>query len=273
MAEWLRVLLRCPPSEKEAAWALLYRFDCIGLEETDPESCCAYFPAGADPAPILAALSSASWVHHLEASIVAAQNWHARWLDSYRSFRVGRFFIRPSWRQERPEPGTIEIVMDPKGAFGTGVHATTQLSLKALPGLVQGRRSMADVGCGSGILSIAARKISSSSMKVVALDNDPEAIAVCRGNAAINNVTFDILCGTLAASRHRVDLIVANLQLDTLVRLTPEFCDRTEPAATLLLSGVLADQVSEVRAVYEPVFELQSLGFQDEWAARVYRRK
>ena len=108
---------------------------------------------------------------------------------------------------------------------------------------------------------------------LTALDNDPEAVAVCADNAALNGVAFDVLCGTFAATRHIPDLIVANLQMDVLIAAKPEFAGRTRPGATVLLCGILDEQVRDLRATYEPDFELLRVCLQDEWVAMIYRRR
>ncbi|MBI4456358.1 MAG: 50S ribosomal protein L11 methyltransferase [Acidobacteria bacterium] len=272
MGEWLLITLRCLPAGKEDVWAILYKFHCIGLEETDSGSILAYFPVDTDRKQVLASLRTCPLILSAEESTVAGQEWHTRWMESYQSFRVNPFFIRPSWRQDHPPPDAVEIVMDPKAAFGSGTHATTQLCLSHLPALVAGKRCMIDVGCGSGILSIAASKIAPR-IKLVALDHDPGATFVCRENATINNVSFHIVCGTLACMRERADLIVANLQLDELVRLEADFQARTLPAAALLLSGILKEQIVDLRQTYDPRFDLQDLYFRDDWVAMVYRRR
>jgi ribosomal protein L11 methyltransferase len=270
--EWVQVNLRFLPAHKETAWALLYQFDCIGIEEIEPDQCRAYFPPQIDTLRVLACLRRSPVVSEAQAAQIQSKDWQRQWMDSYHSFQVGPFLIRPSWEVSEPPPGPIEIAMDPKGAFGTGTHATTQLCLKSLPKLLVGKRCGIDLGCGSGILSIAARQFSPDT-RVVAVDNDFQACLECLENAQINRVCFPIVCGTFASTRGFADLIVSNLELNALVSLAPEFRARTTPGAILLLSGILQGQENDLRQAYEPAFSLQEFLLQDEWLAFVYQRR
>ena len=134
----------------------------------------------------------------------------AGWADAWRRFhrpvRVGPLWIGPSW--EAPEPGTIVVVVDPGRAFGTGAHATTRLCLELLLGVAPA--SVADLGCGSGVIAVAAAKLGFG--PVVALDNDEAAVEVTRGNAAANDVRVDVrLADVLADPLPAVDVAVANI--------------------------------------------------------------
>jgi ribosomal protein L11 methyltransferase len=207
----------------------------------------------------------------MSSSILPSENWHSRWMKNYRSFRVEPFLIRPSWEAAQFEPGLVEVVMDPKGAFGTGTHETSQMCLKYLPRVVAGRRSALDLGCGSGILSIALCKLAAR-LCVLALDNDFQACQVCRDNREINDVRFSIACGEISTTRGMFDLIVANLQMDLLLKLLPDFLERTLPGAILVLSGLLGEQIDPVRHLYDNSLRLQHLERQGDWAAVVYSR-
>ena len=272
MDEWVQVNLRFLSAHKETAWALLYQFDCIGIEEIEPDQCRAYFPPQVDARQVLACLRGSPAVREAQAARIQSKDWHRQWMDSYHSFKVGKFFIRPRWEAVEARPEATEIVIDPKSAFGTGTHATTQLCLKSLPKLLVGKRRGIDLGCGSGILSIAARRVSPGT-QVVAVDNDLQACIECLENARINRVCFPIVCGTFASTGGFADLIVSNLELNALVSLAPEFRVRTFPGAILLLSGTLQDQESDLRQAYEPEFSLQEFLVQDEWLAFVYQRR
>ncbi|HEV8131205.1 MAG TPA: 50S ribosomal protein L11 methyltransferase [Acidobacteriota bacterium] len=269
--QWVQVSLRCSPADKESVWAILYQFECVGLQETEPDHCRAYFPARVDPDSILESLRACPSVQSAEVSILLAQDWHARWMENYHSFSVGPFYIRPGWESGTAPHGAVEIVMDPKGAFGTGTHPTTQLCLLQLPHVLNERRSGIDLGCGSGILSIAAKKFAPQ-LRLAALDSDFEACLVCRENAVINHVDFPIVCAAFGAIHNPMDLIISNLQLDELVHLAADFHRLTLSGALLLLSGILAEQESDLRRAYDPLYQLKSVRAQDEWLAFVYQR-
>ena len=191
-------------------------------------------------------------------------------MESYASFRVGPFFVRPRWISVPSPPGTCEIVMDPQQAFGTGTHATTQLCMESLAALPL-KGSMLDLGCGSGILSIAARKLAPK-LSVTALDNDRQACEICRQNLAINGVDFPVLCGTLDSVRRSFDLIVANLQLDDLIDLRERLRDRLRPGGLLLASGILTEQRSMIVEAYSPRFLPAGESQRDDWMAILFHR-
>jgi ribosomal protein L11 methyltransferase len=153
--------------------------------------------------------------------------WEDRWRDFHRPVEIGPLWIGPPW--EEPAEGTIHVVVDPGRAFGTGAHPTTRLCLELL--LEQQRTSVLDVGCGSGVLSIAAAALGFA--PVTAIDVDPAAIAETERNAAANGVSvearvFDALAGALP----KAGLTVANISLDAVNALRPA-------GALLLTSGYL----------------------------------
>jgi ribosomal protein L11 methyltransferase len=184
------------------------------------------------------------------------EGWEERWREFHRPVRIGPLWVGPPW--EQPPPDALAVVVDPGRAFGTGAHPTTRLCLEALVDLDRG--SLLDVGCGSGVLAIAAALLGYD--PVVGIDTDPAAIEATNANAAANGVTVDarIADGTgpaLAAA----DVTVANISLEAVAALRPD-------SPLLVTSGYL---VSERPALpgYRHVRRLQS----DGWAADVHRRE
>ncbi len=178
---------------------------------------------------------------------VEDRDWGERWKEGLAAFAVGRTFVRPSWIAASPPPGTVEVVLDPGMAFGTGTHTTTALCLAVLgetvglrPGL-----SVLDVGTGSGLLAIAARRLGAG--RVVASDVDPEALRVARENAAANGVDLEVTGAEVGAIAGPFDLVVANILANTLVALAPALAAQVAPGGTLHLSGILREQEAEVR--------------------------
>jgi ribosomal protein L11 methyltransferase len=150
-----------------------------------------------------------------------AEGWEDAWRDFHHGVTIGRFWVGPPW--EEPPPGIDVIVIDPGRAFGTGAHPTTRLTLELLQELEPA--GLLDVGCGSGVLSIAAAKLGFS--PVVAVDVDEAAVEVTRENARLNGTevearTLDALAGTLPAA----ELAVANVALDVVERLLPRLAAR-----------------------------------------------
>jgi ribosomal protein L11 methyltransferase len=178
------------------------------------------------------------------------EDWGEAWKKGLGPMRIGRAFVRPSWVDAPVPPGMAEVVLDPGMAFGTGTHPTTSLCLAALSELLGARPGAAvlDVGTGSGLLAIAARKLGAG--RVVGNDNDPVAVAVARENAARNGVELALTVAGLEAISGRFDLVVANILANTLVALAPAIAEKLAPGGVVLLSGILGPQEAEVRDAY-----------------------
>jgi ribosomal protein L11 methyltransferase len=184
-------------------------------------------------------------------SHVDEEDWAEAWKAHYHPLRLGkRLFVHPSWLEVEPQPDDITISMDPGMAFGTGTHPTTQLCLEALEDHVVHGMRVLDLGCGSGILSIAAAKL--GAVYVLAVDNDPLAIRATENNALANNVHEKITAqvGSLESVRHssrRFDLIVVNI----LARIIIELCENglgqtVRPGGKAILSGLIEEQAESV---------------------------
>ena len=148
------------------------------------------------------------------------QDWNRQWAQSVKPLRVGkRIIIRPSWERMEPIEEQIEIVLDPKQAFGTGHHATTSLLLEWLEEDIRGGESVLDVGTGSGLLAMVALRLGAS--RAVGVDHDPEAIDCAREYAAANGFGPELAlqCGTVTAGLTTYDVVLANLDRGTLLDL------------------------------------------------------
>ena len=159
--------------------------------------------------------------------VVEADDVASGWEDGWRAFhhgvRAGRLWVGPPW--EEPPQDAIAVVIDPGRAFGTGAHATTRLCLELLQDVEPG--SMLDVGCGSGVLSVAAAKLGFA--PVTAVDIDDVALETTRSNAAANGVAVEVAAGLRPAS-----LATLNIALDVVERLLP-----TLPVGRAITSGYL----------------------------------
>jgi ribosomal protein L11 methyltransferase len=196
--------------------------------------------------------------------------WRDVWKQYFRATRVGRtFIVRPSW-----DPGTIEagdrvIDLDPGRAFGTGGHATTRLVI-ALAEEV-GDRAVSrflDLGCGSGILAVAAARLWPGAAGL-AVDVDPEATACAAENLERNRVTtVETRAGTLADAPGPFDVVLANIQADVLLPLAGDLVAALAPGATLVLSGLLTEAAPPVLAAYLAAgLTLDARRDEDEWTA------
>jgi ribosomal protein L11 methyltransferase len=181
--------------------------------------------------------------------------WEDRWRAFHRPVRVGRLWVGPPW--ETPADDALVVVVDPGRAFGTGSHQTTQLCLAALQELEPG--SLLDVGCGSGVLSVAAALLGFG--PVSAVDIEPPSIDAARANAAANGVDLDVRLVTTDEPLPSADVVLANISLESVEALTPRI-----ECATLVTSGYLA---SETPAL--PGFEHIARRTLDGWACDVSR--
>jgi len=186
---------------------------------------------------------------------IADQNWMEAWKQHYKPILVGEgLLILPAWL-ESPDPKRIPIKIDPGMAFGTGTHPTTQLCLELME--ISTNRSplstVIDVGCGSGILSIAALKLGAS--KVLGVDIDIESVKNSRENADVNGVGEELLLGQGSVTEvlagqfpfKSAPLVVANILAPVLIRLFDAgLADLVEPDGEIILSGILDHQAESV---------------------------
>lgn len=195
----------------------------------------------------------------LEARLVQEADWANAWKAHFPVLRVGRrIVIRPTWRRHRREPDDVVIALDPGMAFGTGLHPTTRLCLAALEsladrGLLDGKggpASVLDVGCGSGILSIAAAKLGAG--RVLSLDIDEIAVDATRANAKRNGLARRIRAreGSSPSGEGPFDIVLANLIASVLIALADGLVADTRPGGTLLASGIFENREADVAAAF-----------------------
>jgi ribosomal protein L11 methyltransferase len=188
----------------------------------------------------------------------------ADWRDSYkahfRAWQFDRLHWVPVWERGtfKLPPGDAVLWLDPGLAFGTGNHETTRLCVERLVTLAEEhgtRGRVVDAGCGSGILALSAALLGYGDVR--GFDNDPEAVRISEENAALNGMSgkvrfhvADVVTG-LSTEAGRVDVLLANIQADVLMRYAAELVHAVAPGGTLVLSGILADENSAVRATFE----------------------
>ena len=177
-----------------------------------------------------------------ESDFVADQDWSETWREDHRPLRLGRLLVLPKDDRAPPPGDAVTIRLDPGLAFGTGTHPTTAMCLNWLARASLTDLQVLDVGCGSGILAIAAARLGATA--VVAVDHDAQARQATRDNARANAVDLTVL-DDLAAVQGEFDVAIANIVSNTLREMADAL---TRHARTLVLSGVLPDQVEEVVA-------------------------
>jgi ribosomal protein L11 methyltransferase len=206
--------------------------------------------------------------------------WRDVWKQFFRTTRIGkRFIVRPSWDAaaaagDKPDDQVIDL--DPGRAFGTGAHPSTRLVIAALEDLAAAGKtpgSFLDLGCGSGILSIAAHKLWPAA-RGLAVDLDEEATACSEENFARNHTTGVITqTGVLSDVAGRFDVVLANIQRDVLEIIVGELGEHIAPGGRLVLSGLLTSDADPVQAVYEAHgWRRVARSDEGEWASLVFER-
>jgi ribosomal protein L11 methyltransferase len=283
MAEtWLQAALDCPQTAVAAAEETFERLGALvtwtqGADDEEilePEPgatplwravrLTALLPPDTDRQRVTAAFPGSA----VDFDTVADRDWDAEWRKTLKPLRFGRRLWVCPVGQDCPDPAGISLQLEPGLAFGTGTHPTTAMCLAWLDGqALQGARLL-DYGCGSGILAIAALALGART--AVAVDIDPQALVATRDNASRNGCAASLISGLptdlLPASRKEAfDVLVANILSGPLVRLAPELRRFAGPATRVALSGILADQATEVMAAFSPWVTLAVAEQQGGW--------
>jgi ribosomal protein L11 methyltransferase len=184
---------------------------------------------------------------------LAEADWREAWKKYFGVQRVGEHLVViPAWEAYAPKPDDIVLRIHPGMAFGTGQHPTTAMCLAAVEDIAGlHTTSLLDLGCGSGILAIAAAKL--GARRVVAIDIDPQAVKATRENAAANGVEIEAREATLETIDTQFDVIVANINGITLERLAPLLLGSLRRGGDLIASGFLDETVDSVRLAFEEV--------------------
>ncbi|HED16364.1 MAG TPA: 50S ribosomal protein L11 methyltransferase [Gammaproteobacteria bacterium] len=211
----------------------------------------------------------------LKTETIADRDWVRAWMDDFKPMRFGtRLWICPSVYQP-PEPDAVNIMLDPGLAFGTGTHPTTALCLRWLDAHPPANKQVIDYGCGSGVLAIAALLLKAD--QVTAVDNDPQALQASHDNAQRNQVTDRLLvCSPTEVgkeSKHKVDLLIANILAGPLQELAPVLARLLKPGASLVLSGVLLEQAESVKQAYANTVDWLTMTEEQGWICLEGRRK
>ncbi len=214
---------------------------------------------------------------HLEAVPVEMEDWNALWASAVQPIRVGKHVcIRPSWTSvDRKSSNDIHLILDPKQAFGTGHHPTTQLLMSWLEELQwRGDMKVLDLGTGSGILAMVVLRLGAG--YALGIDNDSIAIECARGYARDNEFfsELEFWCGQIVdLPPQSFDVILANIDRRTLIQVAPDLLSFGRPNARLLLSGLLLEDVPEVIEIFTKYgWSYVATRTQEEWGALCFTR-
>jgi len=210
----------------------------------------------------------------VDVSVVKNQDWNRQWEESIVPIDVTKTVaIKPSWKEYSGD-ARIVIEIDPKMSFGTGHHETTRMMVQLLEKFVRGGERVLDIGTGTGVLAIAAIKLGAGSC--VALDNDGWSIDNARENIEKNDVAdkVKLLSGEIAAAAEKkFDIIMANLNRNTLLYIKSEISDRCRKGGYLLVAGVLTLDEKDIIDVYDQVgFKLEEVIREAEWSAFAFSK-
>jgi len=237
------------------------------IDPTRPATVRAYVPARDEAEAARAVADAREMLGHLQAfgirpigelrtRVVHEEDWAEAWKAHFPVLRVGRrLVIRPTWRRHRSEAGDAVVALDPGMAFGTGLHPTTRLCLALVEDLadrrvIEGARVL-DVGCGSGILAIAAARLGAAT--VLGVDPDPIAIESTTLNARRNRLARRVRArqGSIPSGERPFDVVLANLIASLLVELAPRLRDELVFGGTIVASGIFVDREEDVRRGFE----------------------
>jgi ribosomal protein L11 methyltransferase len=208
-------------------------------------------------------------------SCVEDQEWSHLWQQFFKPREIGRrWLLCPTWETPPPSSERLLIVLDPGQAFGTGEHATTRMCLELLEKAHIQDKEVADIGCGSGILSIGACLL--GARKVIAVDNDPTSVEVSKENAVLNKVHYETLLGNgfdPISKEQKFDVILSNIISAAILQLIPKVIEQLRPGGEWIVSGILQQNWPEVRLKVEKAgFEWVHCTEEDEWIAAICRR-
>ena len=215
----------------------------------------------------------------LTLATIVEENWAENWKENYKPSRItDTITVKPTWEAYSPGANEIVIEIDPGMAFGTGLHSSTRLALTLIDQLFASAatrpKEVLDVGTGTGILAIAAAKLGAE--RVMAIDNDIDAVVAARDNIAQNAATDRILCSDrdLAELEDQYDLVIANITADVLSQLCPELVKKMAANGHLILAGILKGSQSDnvVRCFQAASLHLVSEKTEENWISLLFSK-
>lgn len=279
MNRWIEIAAVVPADWQDVSVAIdaFVEFGCPGVQETsEPRKLVGNLPegeAGAKSAADLATRLREIGALDVQTRIVQDQDWDALWRIHFKPRRVGkRFVIVPTWEDYPTQEGDLVVLLDPGRAFGTGDHPTTRLCLELLETTPVKGKTVADVGCGTGILAIGACLLGAS--KVIATDIDEVAVEVTRENAVLNKVEFEAFpADGFAGVPGEVDVLLSNIISATLIRLAMDAASHVKPGGCWIVSGIIRANWPDVQSAAEKAgFALEATAEEDDWVAARFRR-
>ena len=277
----IRLAIRVARADAEIALAELLALAPAGVEEVDHGDTIEYAVYGAEgELPSLPDLRAAAGAALVEVTTTeVADDWASRWRDFHVPVTIGgRLHVRPPWCDPPDDGALLDIVIDPNQAFGTGAHATTRLCLELLLELDDDARAgeLVDLGCGSGVLAIAAAKLGWG--PILGLDHEHAAVQAARENAQANGVQLDVRHADLlhgGGPAPSAPTVVANLLRPLLAHLARVGFAGARPPRVLIVSGLLRAEADAIAAAFDRQQGLREHARRElgEWAAMTLARQ
>ncbi|MCK8497690.1 50S ribosomal protein L11 methyltransferase [Myxococcus fulvus] len=277
---YLSLTVELPEEASEAVQDLLHESGALGLEVRDRETPTmpGVKPPNAGESIVIGYFEDRPTAESARDSVAESfpdarlgldeqpqQDWSNEWKSLIKSVHVGRLWVGPPWDVANAPAGAVRLVIEPKMAFGTGDHPTTSLCLAAVDAYMTDHpgASVLDVGTGTGVLAIAAKKLGAG--RVVATDNDPTSVELAQENLTDNGTPdIDVSGKELTAVEGTFDLVLANILANTLIELAPLIAPKAKDR--LVLAGVLSHQRADVEAAYRNLgFTVLPGATQGEW--------
>jgi ribosomal protein L11 methyltransferase len=273
------VTIRVQPEQLELAQLRLWELGATGLEERDETTLtrepvpgqAVVIGAFPDEAAAHYAFNEIRQQYEAEIVYVPHEDWATEWRRGFGAQRIGKhLLLHPSWEDVASNAADVVLTIDPENAFGSGDHETTRLVLRVLDQRVSGGEHVLDVGCGSGVLSIAALRLGAAS--AMAIDIEADAVVVASRNAELNGVAsrFQASTRSLREVGGTYDIVLGNIETRVLVDMPIELQSRLAPGGFLVLSGILRGEREELLAAYATM-HLEELLEEGEWCACVLR--
>ena len=278
---WWEIVIKCEPILEESVFWRIEEFGCSGtateivlnneddLEFEDKQTFIrTYIPEMKAQSSDLSTLSSylnedaeslETLLPEVQWRLIDEEDWASSWKQHWKPMEIGdRFIILPAWESLPEKSSRLMLRLDPGAAFGTGTHPTTQLCLESLEMRLYNdaeNKTIADIGCGSGILSIGSILLGAN--KVYAVDTDSLATKTCRSNCQLNEIDLDkitVLDGSiekLIETKEIFDGIICNIIAETISKLFPQFNQITHEKSWAILSGILLSQADSIADIVE----------------------
>ena len=217
--------------------------------------------------------SGVDLVREITITFVAEEDWANAWKQYFKPQKIGRrIVVKPTWESYAATGDDLILQIDPGMAFGTGLHATTRLCLRALEDYLAPGARVADVGTGSGVLAVGAALLGAAS--VAAVDNDPVAVRVAGENIAVNEVGDRVTVREASSPPAGVfDVVVANILADVILGMAPALYAATRPGGRLIASGIIDSHAADVvEGLRHQGYTHEVTRSEGEWVALIVRR-